>query len=287
MSSPTGESQQELLQYFGRHLLALSWYEAELLPDGTNKGNPEFFSASGFVTEIWGRWWIVTAGHVFADHAARRSKKSIKTLQPSIYDCWGVVNEPYHRIPFDFFDESCPVISEFNSDMGLDYALIPINYLVQEAFNKTIVPFRQVDWKSISSQEFQSFFMIGLPLEFAQQTFGEDANELWITTHLSSALIGVAPITHEEAGIPEYPPQFTGRLHPKSKEWIDSIVGMSGGPIIGLTTNDSGQYVYFPVAIQSRWWTQSRIVIGSRLDVIGTLVEGIFEKLANESKESK
>ena len=80
----------------------------------------------------------------------------------------------------------------------------------------------------------------------------------------------------EQVAITKFP-QFIGQLDQKFD--IDSIVGMSGGPIIGVGEDTQGNYCYWIVAIQSRWLPERKIVFGCSLPVLGELVEAELQRV--------
>jgi hypothetical protein len=59
------------------------------------------------------------------------------------------------------------------------------------------------------------------------------------------------------------PEWFTAKIHPECE--IQSIEGMSGGPIFGFRKNAQGQFLFHVVALQSRWDENQRIIFGCSL----------------------
>ena len=70
---------------------------------------------------------------------------------------------------------------------------------------------------------------------------------------------------------------------------LESVVGMSGGPIIGIRHNSNGQLAYWPVAMQSRWLPDQRIVIGSLIAPMAADVENWIQRAIDDqtSREVK
>ena len=81
------------------------------------------------------------------------------------------------------------------------------------------------------------------------------------------ALLAVDPLTAADLGKIDdcSPNMFVGRVAPEAK--IDTIKGMSGGPIYGFRYDSSGRLLYHAVALQSLWRERSRIVFGCPVPV--------------------
>jgi hypothetical protein len=55
-----------------------------------------------------------------------------------------------------------------------------------------------------------------------------------------------------------------------------NIKGMSGGPILGLRGTPDGGLRYWVVALQSRWFEQSRIILGCPVPLFATIVQQLL-----------
>jgi hypothetical protein len=63
--------------------------------------------------------------------------------------------------------------------------------------------------------------------------------------------------------------RFVGQIIPELP--IDSIEGMSGGPIFGFRYKDS-ELRYWIVALQSSWYQSSRVIFGCPLPTLASLL---------------
>ena len=78
-------------------------------------------------------------------------------------------------------------------------------------------------------------------------------------------------------------PRFVGQL--KKDISINSIVGMSGGPIFGFNLNPPIRY--WVVAIQSSWLKDRRITFGCPLPVLANLLTEWTEEVLKELPEGE
>lgn len=271
------QTQTEIVTFFSRHLIGLAWWETKVDAGGKHVVEPEFNGASGFLVELGGYHFLVTAGHIFKDYESR-SQAGIEFLQPSIFDIWGPEATEPHRIPFDFFDSQHPKVFEFSEKDGFDFALIVVPELILKALTQTTIPFRRDDWECQDWQSFSDYVLLGLPRQFSMVQKGGSGASSWKKGEQRPALLWLRKLNGKEFGIADTTfPQFVGEV--SGALGLDSIVGMSGGIIIGMRENESGQLIYYPVAIQSRWLKKQRITIGCLTQVAANFTDAIVKKL--------
>lgn len=266
-------SHGRLLEFFCRHLIGIGWYEGTLNAAGEFTTKPTFWSASGFVlrlhSDVTESWALITAGHVIAKYKKRLSRPKMGAKHHSLFDVWGPHSDCDHRIPFNLFDT--PALVKFDKDVGVDFAVVPLPGLVRDLISQTTTPFTKKNWIHQSNVSFDFFAMLGLPNETAEQfTHHKDGMES-ITSFQHPALMFLESCELPTGITPATNPQFVARIDPRVG--LVSPVGMSGGPILGFRKNTDGQFAYWPVAIQSRWVEQSRIVIGTFIPPIAASIE--------------
>ena len=122
--------------------------------------------------------------------------------------------------------------------------------------------------------------MIGLPNCEAEQLTFNEGNRDAIVTFQNPVLIFLQSCDIPNDVAPSSRPQFCGRIN--SNVNLSSIVGMSGGPIIGFRRNTDGQLAYWPVAVQSRWLPERKIVIGSLIAPIAADVEEWIQRAIDQ-----
>ncbi len=271
-------NEAKVLSFFCRHLIGIGWYEGTVDENGEFTSEPVFYGASGFLLqshENTRTYSLVTAGHVLRDHDARMRAPNMATRQPSLFDIWGPNSKCSERIPFDLFD--APVLGNYDKEEGIDFAVVALPELVLRILGQTTIPFTKRNWNHQDDITFDFFAMLGLPNEEAEQVrYKADGIES-ITTFQNPVLLFVEPCELPATVKPSVQPQFAARIDPRVD--IKSIVGMSGGPILGFRKNADGQLAYWPVAIQSRWLPDRRIVIGSFLPPLAAGIEEWIDRL--------
>jgi hypothetical protein len=270
-------SESSILEFFCRHLVGIAWYEGVLNDDGEFAGTPTFCGASGFMLqlhdELPGAWGLITAGHVFTDYKERLSKPRMGAKHHSLFDIWGPASRCDERIPFNLFEY--PSSARFDRDAGIDIAVVPLPPYVLRLISQTIVPFTKTNWIHQPNVQFECYAMLGLPNESARQVAGQKNGREFVSTFQSPVLLFVNPCELPPKIAPATNRQFVAKIDPHAD--LDSIRGMSGGPILGFRRNPQGQFQYWPVAIQSRWLPESRIVIGTLLPLVAAWIEKQME----------
>ena len=263
----------DMIRFFCRHLLGLGWYEGPVNERGEFTEEPTFHGASGFLLQPHDGFpnfvCLVTAGHVRTEYAKRLSQPRIAGKNHSLLDIWGPRSTCSDRIPFDFM--RAPALFDDDARAGLDYAIIALPDLVLRALRQTTVPVRKQNWIHQPELTFDFYAMLGLPLEVAQQMFLAQNGRKYVTTFQKPALIRLQECDLPAHCEPATNPQFVARVHPGVS--LDSVVGMSGGPIFGFRKNDDGHLGYWPVAVQSSWLPKSRIVRATSIPLLASLVE--------------
>lgn len=285
-----GQQMPEWVSVFGRHMVVLSWYEGRYGPEGELLERPEPYIASAFTVLAADELWLLTAGHVFTDRS-KRGARGIGYSKPWICDAWSPAAKHSLPIPFDFFDDS--LLRFVVNRNGIDFAAIPLSQceLIAKALVQTITPFRGVDWAAGADEEYDGYAVIGFPGELVDVVEKQvGPNRQSMTCYPAPELIRL----HRFGGVED--PELHHLRKQLDRTWavdpfvarlesacpIESLVGMSGGPIIGLRSEADGTR-YFPLAIQSSCFHDSRVIIGTPL----AEVLGEFERLLTmDSRET-
>ena len=269
----------DVIAFFCRHLIGIGWYEGHVNSDGEFTAKPTFFGASGFLLQLHdefpGSIALITAGHVILDAKKRAEKNGTAIRSAGIFDIWGEHSTVDMRIPFDIFN--APAIAEH--DDGIDYAAIVLPTHVTQMLAQTTTPFTKKNWVHQSDVEFDFYAIVGLPSEDAEQKFENSELRKFITTYQNPAILFVSPCELPSNAAPKSHPQFIAKINNKAD--IGSIVGMSGGPILGFRKDESGLH-YWPVAIQSSWFENKRIVVGTPLPAIAATIEQEIERFLDD-----
>ena len=268
----------DLRKFLCRHLIGIGWYEGYVNANGEFTKEPTFYGASGFLLQFYedlpDSLCLITAGHVFTDYQERKTKDNYKAKDCNLFDQWGPNSTCFKPIPFNIFESD--VLSVCDEANGRDFALVPLPYLFRQLFSQTTTPFTRNDWIYQNTIDFDWYAMLGLPNEEAEQRTGNQKNRKMITTFQNPELLYLEPCALPEDIPSASNPQFVGRITNQS---LESIQGMSGGPIFGFKSIPGGQQKYWPVAIQSRWLRQSRIVVGTMIRIFALEVERKFAQI--------
>jgi len=103
-----------------------------------------------------------------------------------------------------------------------------------------------------------------------------------LTTFQNPAVLFVKHGELPSNATPKSNPQFVGKINEKAD--VKNIVGMSGGPILGFRKDANGLH-YWPVAIQSSWFANKRIVVGTPLPAVAATIENEIERFLDETLE--
>ena len=263
----------DVLKFFSRHLIGIGWYEGEINDDGEFLTKPTFYGASAFLLQLHDDFpvflGLITAGHVFTEYKQRLADPKMGAKHHSLLDIWGPHSRCDQRIPFNLFD--APAFVRFDKDAGVDVAVVLLPDVVLRLLAQTTIPFTKKNWIYQSTVSFDSFAMLGLPNEYAKQITNHEDGIESITTVPKPALLFLEPCELPTGITPGTDAQFVAKIDPRAD--LDSIIGMSGGPIFGFRKNSDGQLAYWPVAIQSRWLPRQRVVIGTFVPPIAASVE--------------
>lgn len=270
---------QELLKRIRRHFVALGGIYVELDQQGRWKSEEKPFCYSGFVIEICGRWCFMTADHVFKDIDNWISKGRIKLLKCGLADYFSAeakVKEPLH---FAYEDvHKIPV-----DQGGMDLGLIPLrDYYCMNLKANGVLPLSVAPWKDHSPPPFDYYALLGLPEEEMelQDRIGARGPQVGYSMNLS--LVGVQALECPPPDRVVSPiPRFAGVL--LDDRQLDSVKGMSGGPILGISKVE-GTWHCSCVAVQGSWDEGRRLIYGTPVSIV---VEGITRLLLSEGTSAE
>jgi hypothetical protein len=256
----------QLIQFFGRHIVALGGTYVRLDEKGNPKGPETFFCYSACVLAVRDEWWIATAGHIFNAIERMTNRGEIRILSQSLADYFGVQQNDPHPIPFDFMS----MRKVWKDEDGLDFAVIPLPpFYRRQLEGGHIRPFDELAWRIPQDIETFKFAIVGFPDHLiAESRLSRD-----------EPVVGyVKPVLAFVEGLPcdssQDHSRFCGRLLGK----LSSAVGLSGGPVLAFLKQPDGKWLYCFIGIQSSWEESTRIVYGCPVHVFLP----IAEKMLNE-----
>jgi hypothetical protein len=269
MQSSSDDEDRDELEFYCRHLVALFIIFQELNEKKEPNGEMKSFLCSGLIINVRGYTYFLTAGHALQrwDDLLREEKVIIHSS--ALIDTFGSNASSSQPIPFDFLNESKFYID--NEDEGLDFGLIMLRSHYTQLLEKNgIVAIFEKNWIHQNDVEYHSYSMLGIPNEFNNLNIHKSDNGgLRISGTVSPTLIHLQKmdILPDNVKKTKYE-RFVGKLDPNVN--LESLVGMSGGPIFGF--NLVHPIRYWVVAIQSSWLKNRKITFGCPLPVLANLL---------------
>ena len=229
----------------GRHFVSLSCVQ------GFSTGPEKLLLFSGFVAEITGEWFYVTAGHILRD-------VQLAINAGSAFSIWRLGDQTaahgkfeHTAIPFDFEIEKWIVIEEGES--GMDYAAVHLASLYRLQLEAGGVEALAKDAWSNHISAFDHWALAGIPSESV--LYDGKTN---IGAHFVLAPLIEADIPAQAGKRAEN--QFYAQLGEGSEGLVKDLDGMSGGPVIGLKHSDGIGWRYAVIGVQSAWYPSIRTV---------------------------
>ncbi len=266
------------LAYLGRHLVCLNGTYVELDAQGKAKSKEKLFSFSGFIMSFRGRWCLVTAGHVLDEELDENIRnKRIQLRCCGIADYFGL--DAKVPLPTIIDYENTPKLYIDDQELGLDFGVMPLRDLYQANLAANgILPIAEENWVRQEDVEFEAFGILGFPDELKPEPgtrMGDHGQE--IVGHVHAILIPIQRLPDEtmEAEGRQFP-WFVGKvLLPPDR--LQSVVGMSGGPIFGFRRVPGEGLSYWVVAMQSWWNKETRVIYGCPVPIFARLVEEVLD----------
>lgn len=252
-------SNSDAIAYFCRHLVALC---ITFQRDGAD--DTEFAAYSGTLITIENKVFFLTAGHILKDLEEARASAGVEITGAVLADTFALHRISEKPIPFDL--NSADLIHIDDEEEGLDFGVIPLSsYYVRLLAKNGMVALEEKNWIHQSNVRFDAHAMLGLPEEFSSKQVDRDGNALVSPTmfrvhRLESPPEGTRKTRHS---------RFVGQIDKELP--IQSVVGMSGGPIFGFNITEK-ETRYWIVALQSSWNPKTRIVYGCPLPVLASLL---------------
>jgi hypothetical protein len=268
--------------FLSRHFVALTFLYELTNVNGIRSHHSTVFS--GFLLEVHGYYFWVTAGHCLKVLDALLVSKGIKVHGGSFMDSFAYGSVHKNAIPFQY-ETGCGFYL-YQPEDGFDFALIPLNELQIRAFvANNMVPVNRVNWVHQRDLSFDFYMMLGIPADKVATSLDDDG---MMTVTVRQSMVRIERIGLENLG--ETPSDveaaptdawFIGRLSQGVS--ICDLKGMSGGPIYGFRRDGKGGLTYHVVALQSRWWNQSRTVFGCSVPLFA---EQVYQRMGELMAEN-
>jgi len=213
---------------------------------------------------------LATAGHVIQELDTLIADPGVHIEGACLLDGWSIGAVNHDPIPFDLV--GAPRVFIHDDADGLDFGFIRIRPYYQRLLETNgIEAVDEQRWRNLHQVRFSHYGVLGIPEERVTKNLRTAGGETQVSSTADPFYI---PVTWVDDAPDEFLnttcPRFIGRLPDVLP--IESVVGMSGGPIFGFWV-ENGSTKYCILAIQSAWRKDHRIIFGCLLPYIGALVE--------------
>ena len=253
----------EFFKAVGRHLVTLSCVQYP-----SDDPPRKLLLFSGFIADIGGVWFYVTAGHILRDirTALNLGHK---------FDIWRLGDQTAGNkfndtaIPYDFDIEKWTVVED--EEYGLDYAALPLGEMYCRLLHAGgVVPIGKEAWGD-HLMEHDQWILVGVPSESVIY----DGKNVIVAR---PAMIPLKSVEAPEEAESKAQNQFYGLLHQDSELIVKDINGMSGGPIFATAkVNDEMRYVV--IGIQSGWYKNNRIIAACPFTSLASALEELVSSV--------
>ena len=261
---------ERVARSIGRHFVMLSCLKRS---PASKEVRVHIFS--GFVVDILGEWFYVTAGHILKD-----IRSAIN--DGSSFDTWRlddqIAGNQFSNIavPYDFQLEHWCVLEDASA--GLDYAAVHLGGLYRQQLEiGGVVPFTKQAWGDYVT-ECDHWALVGIPRESI--SYG--------ATNITAefVMLPLVPVEPPHSAEKKAENQFFAKIMDGSEEIIKDIDGMSGGPIVMLWKADD-TWNYSVIGVQSAWYPNARIIAACPFSSFAEALETLVEEAISESRCSK
>jgi hypothetical protein len=158
----------------------------------------------------------------------------------------------------------------------MDVGLMPLrDYYCDHVRANGVRPLPVAPWQGRTPPRFDSYALLGLPDEEMEQVERMGPRGPQIGYSAALTLVGVEALTSPPPEHIRSPiPRFAGLLNDGNA--LESVEGMSGGPILGISKREGGGWDYACVAVQGSWLPRQRLLLGTPLAMV---VEAIISLL--------
>jgi hypothetical protein len=274
---------EDQMSAYERHVVGLSYILAPG-PDSQMR-EPKLEMVSGFVMSIRGEWMWITAGHAI-EQMHEYIRLGYRIVKLNLRDNWQG-NPRAKAIPFYF---GAHFVHAHDDDKGIDYGIVALGPQQRALLHAGgVIALDESRWSNPPRNVYVGHQVIGFPEELKSVTVATDGSNHVIDFSIG---ISVAPIRHEPNppdSVKKPAERFYGVLiddGPGDKP-LKRIEGMSGGPIFGLTEDGTGKLIYWPLAIQSGWLPERRLVIGCPLRVLGETIGNAIDDFIAKRKKAE
>jgi hypothetical protein len=262
ITSDAEEQKRIFIRSLCRHLVCITGTAIELKSDQKKK---VFFNISGFVVSLYGGWMLITAGHALERLDKRIKNGELEIVECSLADYFALDVDSAVGIPINYKDIKKLYLDD--DSLGLDFGLILLGPHYRRLLEKNVRAIPQEAWELREKLQFDRYGVLGCPEELFD-------GQRCVNVRGETVIGGVRPVLmmgERTDFLPDYKPvpkfPWVG-IELKDKTEIKSVIGMSGGPILGFQDQPGKPPLYTIVGVQAWWDKEKRIAYGSSLAVI-------------------
>jgi hypothetical protein len=249
------------LQFLCRHLVGLCVTYRHTTPEEAHLRS-RFATCSGTLLFIEGALYFLTAGHVLKGLRELRESNDVVIEGASLADIFGYRRVSQMPIPFDL--KNAHLLFVDDEDLGLDFGVIPIGpHHARLLAQNGVIALHEENWAKQHTVDFEGYAMLGFPAERVSERVSDSS-----MVQIEPTMFAVRCLDPSQATRKTEYPRFVGQVSDGLP--LKSLEGMSGGLIFGFRTQP--KLSYWVVAIQSSWNPQTRMVYGSGLPVLASLM---------------
>lgn len=252
----------------GRHFVTLSYVYT---PPGMSSADERTGIISGFIVEIEGAWFYMTAGHVI-DEIREGLKIGGK------FDVWRFGDQTAGNVfkgipvPYDFNIDNWLVLRDDN--IGLDYAVVVLAGLYRQNLEAGgVVPIARKAWGTYVDSGHNQWILVGIPaetVEYRQRRF--------LTARV--VMVPLEPAQEPPSAGDKIQNKFFGKLKFDSAntKTPQSIEGMSGGPIFA-TRKSRKNLKYWVIGVQSGWYPSTSTISACPFSSLAVSLEKLMREV--------
>ena len=254
---------RRVAQTVGKHFVTLSCVQ---YPPKDSPQKLHLFS--GFVVDVLGEWFYVTAGHILRNiHSALSSGSS--------FDIWRLDDQTAgnqfngRAVPYYFDAETWLMLND--ETIGLDYAAVHLDDFYRRQLQAGGVTAIAKDAWNDHLTEHDHWVLVGIPSE---SVVYDEVTSITARVVISPLVPADEPVLAGKKA----QNQFYGKLIDGSESFFKDADGMSGGPIFALKKYE-GQWLYSVIGVQSAWYRKSKTFVICPFSSFGFALESIVAEV--------